>query len=215
MSNSDVDRWAQVLSGKEEPADREARQAASLRRLFLRRSARELNPPPDSQRLKRLLNRIENDPKLQSAAAGMPAAPSSGLLRAVWEWLFPSSGSPMRLSLAAAALAAVVAVPLFIQQAPHDDGREMRSLPGVPGSAPVNPGDPQTVFAADPASDARRLVQAFASKGVSATLVADGDGYEVVARLREDQRTAASSALMSEGLRPMAGDVRVRFRPRP
>jgi len=218
MSDSPDDRWLASLSGRGQAQTRAERQAASLGRMFQQRSAAELEAPADPQRQKRLLNRIESDPRLRSTSASGQAHTAGlfGVLKSVAQWLLPPGGSPTRLSVAAAALAVVVAMPLFLNPADQDDTSQMRSLPGLPPLPSATDATAQRVVVADPMAAARRVADTLAAQGVSAQLVSVApDVVEVVAVVPPPQQAAAATALAREGIDLATSQMRVRFQRSP
>ena len=219
QTRDDTDRWADALAGREPPTDRPTREAASIRAVVERRLERDLaGAPADAQRLARLEKRLADAGLLNAPAA--PAVRPSASVRSATTWLdklrawvWPDGGGPMRLGLAAAALAAVVALPMLRDTGEPDESLRLRSAPRLPaGEAPAPPaGQALRILSIDPAADARRLQATLASLGVTASVQVGAADALVSAAVPPERRDAVARALSAQGLQVPDGPLQIRF----
>lgn len=205
--NTDADeRWLEVLAGRGRADDADTRQAQVLRGYFERRAAAEMSAvAADEQREKRVLNALRAQGAFDAPSAAAHA-PSGGVFARAIAWLLPPGGGrSARYALAAAALAAVIAVPLLSQHG--NDGSDMKATRGASEAV---------LSVADPAAEAAELQVLLGRSGVDATIDRDAGDIVVRAAVAPEARNAVQAALMSRGVvLPPDGRLLLRLRTAP
>jgi hypothetical protein len=209
MTTEKDERWLDVLAGKTQADDAQTRQASALRGYF--ELQEQQTPALDEAAQRRIMNTLHAKGVFAQAAAPKPVQ-RPGLLGQALAWLFPQGhASGGRFAGVAAAVLAVVMLPILLHSPSGDDDPG-----GIKSFRPPVATATAVVDSANPEQMATQLVARLARLGVTATLRRDGADRWVQAQVSPERMSAVQTELVGMGLAAAQdGQLAVQFRQQP